>query len=121
MGDYDGCVLEALWRMSNHRMSTEKTDKIKKILWEYNKSCPICDLPLPGIKKSTIDHIVPVCKGGSNDISNLQLTHNECNNFKGNHLDVKLFKKKKVPYHGELIKMINTELKRTTKKTLKGL
>lgn len=32
----------------------------------------------------TIDHIVPVWRGGSDDLSNLQLAHNECNLKKQN-------------------------------------
>lgn len=35
-------------------------------------------------KHGTIDHVVPLSKGGCNIFSNLQLAHAECNHRKGN-------------------------------------
>ena len=40
------------------------------------------DLDNPG-QYATLDHILPVSKGGTNRTSNLQLAHNKCNNEKG--------------------------------------
>ena len=58
--------------------------EIRRELWESSKLCGICGKQLPGEKASTIDHIIPVSKGGSDHISNLQLAHDKCNNLKGN-------------------------------------
>lgn len=44
----------------------------------YEVFCGICK-KLLGYKYATIDHIVPLSKGGTSFISNLQLTHEKCN------------------------------------------
>lgn len=44
--------------------------------------CPLCGMPMH-ITEVSIDHIVPISKGGTNDRSNLQLTHVWCNLEKG--------------------------------------
>ena len=49
--------------------------------------CPLCgDLIKPA--ERSIDHITPVVKGGSRGLENLQLTHKECNNVKGDITDM---------------------------------
>ena len=44
--------------------------------------CPGCDLPLPWTV-FTFDHMTPQDKGGSDELDNLQLLCNRCNNTKG--------------------------------------
>lgn len=49
----------------------------------YNYCCAIC-----GEKKPlTVDHIIPLSKGGSDDISNIQPLCRNCNSKKNNKLD----------------------------------
>lgn len=54
-----------------------------------NFKCGIClgpvDMQLkhPNPKFASIDHIVPLAKGGTNEISNLQIAHLHCNLSKG--------------------------------------
>jgi len=43
--------------------------------------CALCHQPLI-LAESTIDHIVPVAKGGTDRRWNLQLTHKDCNQRK---------------------------------------
>ena len=64
----------------------------KKILATQN-ICAICGQPvnmnlkLPDPLSPTIDHIIPIDKGGHpSDMGNLQLAHLCCNNRKRNHL-----------------------------------
>ncbi|MEO1303442.1 MAG: HNH endonuclease [Pseudomonadota bacterium] len=35
-------------------------------------------------RRATIDHIVPISKGGADQLENLQLAHANCNKIKGN-------------------------------------
>lgn len=62
-------------KISSKRIKSAK-DRI------LNKNCGICFKPI--MDKSTIDHIIPKSKGGTNKLSNLQLAHLECNRKKGN-------------------------------------
>lgn len=73
----------------NYRKWTKWRRKLKYSLYERSKIwveitkdyalvCGICKLPL-NYTESTIDHIVPLYKGGNSFITNLQLTHYLCN------------------------------------------
>lgn len=46
--------------------------------------CAICGKPINNMKDCTIDHIVPVSKGGQTIVENCQLAHFRCNVEKGN-------------------------------------
>ena len=70
-------------------------DKNKKKIYATQTICGICGQPVdmrlkwPDPMSKTIDHIIPVAKGGHpSDISNLQLAHFKCNRLKSD----KLFK-----------------------------
>ena len=68
-------------------------DKNKKKIYATQDVCGICGLPVdktlrwPDPMSKTIDHIVPISKGGHpSDISNLQLAHFICNRQKADSL-----------------------------------
>lgn len=49
--------------------------------------CQICGKPVrarKGPRRASVDHIVPLSRGGTNDLVNLQLAHLSCNLLKGN-------------------------------------
>ena len=45
--------------------------------------CGICGKPITCRKDCTVDHIVPLAKGGATMIENCQLAHFDCNQKKG--------------------------------------
>lgn len=51
----------------------------------FNNTCPGCGLPEPTVKL-TQDHIIPLSKGGTNDIKNIQPLCLTCNLKKGTKL-----------------------------------
>lgn len=46
--------------------------------------CALCGKPIEDMKECTIDHIIPVSKGGLTTLDNCQLAHQKCNLLKGN-------------------------------------
>lgn len=71
-------------RLNRHRRralgSINSTEWIAKVMMLENK-CQICFKTEPEIK-ITIDHIIPISKGGTNDINNLQPLCMYCNQTK---------------------------------------
>jgi hypothetical protein len=49
---------------------------------EANGRCAICGDPMT-FDDATLDHIVPLSKGGPHTLSNLQIAHRVCNSVKG--------------------------------------
>ena len=61
--------------------------RVKDIVFAQSGGvCPICKRALYK-QNSTIDHIIPLSRGGTNDPMNLRAVHSECNRLKGNFLD----------------------------------
>lgn len=58
----------------------------KRFLWQSSgsKKCGICLQPIATYEQATVDHKIPLSRGGSNRMDNLQLAHEECNQKKGN-------------------------------------
>ena len=94
-------------------MSCNRTDELPGIRGAYEKArerilrtqtvCGICGKPVdfslkyPHPMSATVDHIIPVSKGGHpSDISNLQLAHRCCNRAKSDKLITKAVEEQKV-------------------------
>lgn len=94
-----------------HSMREEITRKFrpqyeanKKIILATQELCAICGLPVdkrlksPDPMSATVDHIIPIAKGGHpSDISNLQLAHRSCNRAKGTKIVTDIPKKEIEP------------------------
>ena len=61
---------ETLWRMAM---------KHKGVV-----NCYVCGKPITKEGYSTLEHILPASKGGTDDMGNLALSHEKCNQFRGN-------------------------------------
>lgn len=57
---------------------------IRKHLLRKSNLCALCGKTIDTMKDATIDHIIPVSKGGHSGLTNLQLAHFQCNQDKGN-------------------------------------
>lgn len=53
------------------------------------KICGLCGHRIKD-RDLTVDHIVPLSRGGTNELNNLRLVHSSCNQIKGNLLDEEL-------------------------------
>lgn len=84
--------LRAVDARRNHkrRAAGAATMNIRELAARDGERCHICnrkiDLSLSGMAKwgPTIDHILPVSLGGTNDPNNLALAHRCCNSVRGN-------------------------------------
>ena len=74
----------------NQKVTRKKlTQKQRHALYVKSQVCDICGKWVSEYD-STIDHIIPISRGGTNDMDNLRLIHYECNQLKGNLLDEEL-------------------------------
>ena len=71
------------------RNKTTKSYYLPILIEHQNNLCALCTAPFgTGYSLSpSIDHKVPVIKGGSDKLSNLQAVHRRCNNIKSIHVD----------------------------------
>lgn len=80
--------LRSAYHGATRRLRKGKSGKITKpellALWATS-TCSLCGLPVKDEEK-TIDHIIPLSRGGTNECSNLQIAHSSCNKRKGNRL-----------------------------------
>ena len=80
-------------KRADHNELKDVYQKAKKITFASQSNCGICGRPVDFDKKfpdpwsATIDHIIPVAKGGAPaSLENLQLAHLQCNRIKSNKL-----------------------------------
>ena len=80
-------------KRADHYGAKSSFQKAKKIIFSSQTICGICGRPVDFDKKfpdpwsATVDHIIPVTKGGDPaSLENLQLAHLQCNRIKSSKL-----------------------------------
>jgi len=66
--------------MTHHYKTKRRTFAVweRKDIWRiFNKKCNSCKKPI-SYEEMTIDHIIPLSKGGTSNKKNLQPLHQDC-------------------------------------------
>ena len=103
---------------SRRRMFTQQERNLV-----YNRTeghCGICGRFIP-LEEYTIDHIIPLSKGGTNDLSNLQACCSFCNKAKDDSLGDEFFRRiQRIYLHQAKLRFSKKQMKKL-KKAIKGL
>lgn len=76
----------------NNRLAKKKLRKVfsrrrpkvlRSLIMRDKRICGICNVPIAENEVCTIDHIIALSQGGTNEFQNLQLAHEKCNALKG--------------------------------------
>lgn len=67
------------WR--RNKSNTRRWQK-NHLIQKFGGMCMICGLPFAKKKDITLDHIIPISKGGFDLLDNYQLAHYQCNQLK---------------------------------------
>jgi 5-methylcytosine-specific restriction endonuclease McrA len=76
-------VVDAKYRAVVRGASRVENVKIAVLITRDKGICGLCQKPVAK-RDATIDHIIPVSKGGEHSYRNTQLAHKSCNSRKGN-------------------------------------
>lgn len=94
--------LEALVELANGEAELDGIEKGKRVagrgrrkaLWESGvRVCWVCKGEFGSFEDTTLEHKIPLCKGGSNRRDNLALSHFRCNQERGNKLSINIERK----------------------------
>jgi 5-methylcytosine-specific restriction endonuclease McrA len=69
------------WR---RKKSLSKRWAKSHLIKKHGNICYLCTLPMEKMKDITIDHVIPISKGGMDELENYMLAHFGCNNLKNN-------------------------------------
>lgn len=86
-----------LWTVTSKSKSSRKqiSSRLRvQVLDRDNSTCQLCGATLKDGIKLHVDHIIPVSKGGTNEINNLQTLCESCNLGKGDFTDLNMVKNK---------------------------
>lgn len=62
----------------------KRAGTIRQLMWKsLSHTCSLCGKHIESIRDMHVDHIIPLAKGGSDTVDNMQLLHKACNLSKG--------------------------------------
>lgn len=107
--DYWNAIIIQYFKIVMKQTKPEKKSKRKAlsgktrldVMERDDYKCQMCGRTVEDGVKLHIDHIVPVSKGGGNDIDNLQVLCHECNLAKHDRMDLKATREKIGERYGE--------------------
>jgi 5-methylcytosine-specific restriction endonuclease McrA len=70
-------------RAKRHRVKSDLTTKQIVNLFNENHTCYYCKKPITSAYELSIDHVVPMCRGGENTLKNVIVCCDICNLQKG--------------------------------------
>lgn len=119
--------LQKLGKQTNNvsRRINFSPDKKKLVYDRDGGKCALCGRPLV-FEEATLDHIVPISRGGANEIDNLRITCSSCNNMKGQLYDNEMKKSMtmifaKLLYENPLTDETNMIIRAIVRGTLKDM
>jgi hypothetical protein len=74
-----------VWKLTNELNSEAERSAYRRLLWEREHRCTYC-WKLLKLSDSTLDHVIPVKRGGKNTPENMVLSCVPCNSEKGDKL-----------------------------------
>ena len=81
--DLEGTIVEEPDMSGNGSARRKLSEHERQYVYKkYNGTCVYCGQSVM-FPYMTVDHIIPLSKGGTNEFSNLQLTCQKCNRIKG--------------------------------------
>lgn len=91
------CISWLKWRGVPGAMRSEYNQALQKVskyghreyLFYKDPRCKLCGKIIERLREVTIDHIIPLSKGGENALYNKQIAHSSCNVEKGDKVIVK--------------------------------
>lgn len=90
-------VFGVMWTFTHKSKKSRKqiSSRLRvQVLDRDNSTCQLCGATLNDGVKLHVDHIIPVSKGGTNDLDNLQTLCEQCNLGKGDLTDLNMVKNK---------------------------
>lgn len=67
----------------NKKWGAELRWNRKQLIRRDGNVCQLCQESMINMSEVTLDHIIPLCKGGTDSIINLRLVHEACNRERG--------------------------------------